>query len=185
MDYINNKDFYAALVERREKLSKLKEGEELPLSDYIGNCIYQLCNRIGFMPSYINYSFKQEMIGDALENCIRVIDKFDPDKETKSPDGKFSNKKNPFGYFTQIAIWAFWRRIDKEKEQAAVRAMLIRELPREDMYDFDEESKTHYNFADKIADQYYFDLDSYEKKLDKKKPKIKSKTSLELFMEEN
>lgn len=54
------------------------------------------------------------MIGDAIENCLRYIHNFDPDKS-----------KNPFAYFTQIMSFAFIRRIDKEKKQSYIKYKAI------------------------------------------------------------
>ena len=49
--------------------------------------------------------FKDDMIGDGIENCITYVDNFDPSKST-----------NPFAYFTQIVYFAFLRRIQKREE---------------------------------------------------------------------
>ncbi len=50
------------------------------------------------------------MIGDAIENCLRYIHNFNPEKSN-----------NPFAYFTQIMYYAFLRRIEKEKKQTYIK----------------------------------------------------------------
>ena len=50
------------------------------------------------------------MIGDAIENCLRYIHNFNPEKSS-----------NPFAYFTQIMYYAFLRRIEKEKKQTYIK----------------------------------------------------------------
>ena len=110
-NYVDKKEFLAALMERYEKI---KTDPDLPISRYLGTCILEICTRASFMPSYINYSYRDEMIGDAIEVSISAIDKF-----------KIEKSENPFGYFTQIAVWAFWRRIEAEKKQQYFKGKLL------------------------------------------------------------
>ena len=105
--YVNNADFLAAIVEMR---AKKKEAEEkgLPkpiVSNYIGECILKIATHLSYKPNFINYSYRDEMISDGIENCLQYIDNFDPTKSN-----------NPFAYFTQIIWYAFLRRIAKEKK---------------------------------------------------------------------
>ena len=110
--YVNNADFLAAIVEMR---AKKKEAEEkgLPkpqVSNYIGECILKIATHLSYKPNFINYSYRDEMISDGIENCLMYFRNFD---DTKS--------KNPFAYFTQIIYFAFLRRIMKEKKQLYVK----------------------------------------------------------------
>lgn len=106
-NYVDNKKFYEAIVEHKKLCRKAKkEGKEEPrLSEYIGECIWKIANHLSFHPWFINYSFKDEMICDGIENCIMYFNNFDPKKY-----------KNPFAYFTQIIYFAFRRRIMKEEK---------------------------------------------------------------------
>jgi len=65
-------------------------------------------------PGFINYPFRDDMVGDAIENCVRYAHNFDSDKYS-----------NPFAYFTQICYYAFIRRIGKEKKQLYVKMKAI------------------------------------------------------------
>lgn len=118
--YVDNEKFQAAMLERRIAVDKAKElGLEKPLvSEYIGECIYEIARHLAFKSNFIGYSYRDEMIGDGIENCLRYIDNYDAYKYFK-----------PFAYFTQINFYAFIRRIGREKKQAAVKAKLIREIP--------------------------------------------------------
>jgi DNA-directed RNA polymerase specialized sigma24 family protein len=58
--------------------------------------------------------YKDDMIGDGIENCVQYIDNFDPAKSS-----------NPFAYFTQIVYYAYLRRISKEKRQMDIKDKLI------------------------------------------------------------
>ena len=65
----------------------------------------KIATHLSYKPNFINYTFREEMISDGVENCLQYIDNFNPDKS-----------KNPFAYFTQIIYFAFLRRIQKEKK---------------------------------------------------------------------
>ena len=117
--YVNNKEFLAAMVDFREQVAKAKsEGKERPpVSQYIGECIMKIAVHLSHKPNFINYSFKEEMISDGIENCLQYIDNFNPEKS-----------QNPFAYFTQIIYYAFLRRIQKEKKQMYPKSKLMGEM---------------------------------------------------------
>ena len=80
----------------------------IPIDDFIGSCILKICKNLIRKKGFIEYSqtHSEDMIGDAIENCILYISSFDPRKSSE-----------PFSYFTQVATWAFVRRIEKEKRE--------------------------------------------------------------------
>jgi hypothetical protein len=106
-NYVDNKKFLEAMTEYRKSVLEAKENEQdrpiVPM--YIASCIMKIATHLSYKPNFINYSFREEMISDGIENCLQYIDNFDPDKSN-----------NPFAYFTQIIYFAFLRRIDKEKK---------------------------------------------------------------------
>lgn len=106
-EYVNNKDFLAALISYKELVEKSKEEDTARprVPNYIGECIMKISTHLARKPNFINYTFKDEMIADGIENCLQYIDNFDPNKSS-----------NPFAYFTQIIWYAFIRRIQKEKQ---------------------------------------------------------------------
>lgn len=111
-NYINNKDFLYALIEYKKTIkdAELENKPKPQITEYIAECLIELSNRFSRYYKFSGYPFRDEMIGDALENCIRVVEKFD---ETIT--------ENPFGYFTQICYNAFLRRIKKEKEYMYIK----------------------------------------------------------------
>ena len=157
-DYVSNKEFLAALIKRRESFV---EGEDKPqISNYLGECIYQICNRLSYKSNFINYSFRDEMVSDALENCINYIDCFNHEKSS-----------NPFAYFTQIAYFAFLRRIDAEKKQAYIKGKILQNSSIEELVDYDDQGNP-VDFMGDIREQYYYNTQEYEDKMAaKKKPK--------------
>jgi len=130
-EYVNNKDFLAALVDFREKVNHAKENE-LPrprVPNYIGECIMKIATHLARKPNFINYTFKDEMISDGIENCLQYIDNFNPDKSN-----------NPFAYFTQIIWFAFLRRIQKEKKLLYVKYKLTEDV---NMMNMTSERQSH------------------------------------------
>ncbi len=110
--YIDNNRFLSEIIEHRKVVAKAKkEGTKPPgVSNYIGQCFLDIANNLSKKPNFANYSFKEEMVGDAVENCIMYATNFDPKKS-----------KNPFAFFTQITFYAFLRRIQKEKKQLYIK----------------------------------------------------------------
>lgn len=113
--YVNNKDFYQALVEYKKKVDDAKEnGLPKPqITNYLGDCFLRIANHLAYKPNFVNYMFKDDMICDGIENCVQYIHNFD------------TNRTNPFAYFTQIVYYAFLRRIAKEKKQLEIKSKII------------------------------------------------------------
>lgn len=116
-NYINKEDLTAALVEY--KAQKEIHGDDLPVPDYICECLFEIANRLSRSSNYIGYSYRQDMIMDGFENCFQKVDNFDVTAETRG------GKPNPFGYFTQICWYAFVRRINKENHQQSIKESFI------------------------------------------------------------
>lgn len=114
-NYINNKDFYDAMVDFKEKVEKAKENnEERPhVTNYIGECFMKIATGLSTKKNFRNYPFIEEMICDGIENSLMYIDNFAPYRTDKAGN---EIKGNPFAYFTQIIYYAFLRRIAKEKK---------------------------------------------------------------------
>ena len=114
--YVNNKELVEAMVGYRNKCAIAKEkGLEPPLiSNYLGDCFLKIATHLSYKPNFVNYMFREDMIGDGIENCVQYIHNFNPEKST-----------NPFAYFTQIIYYAFLRRIQKEKKQLEIKTKII------------------------------------------------------------
>lgn len=148
--YVNNADFLAAIKEYRAKVHEAREaGQEKPLvSNYIGECLLKIATHLSYKPNFINYTFKDEMISDGIENCLMYIDNFDPSKSS-----------NPFAYFTTIIGYAFIRRIQKEKKQTLIKGKIVMEMPFEafDVQEQDEDGTYLNSYLDFIRTQGIFD----------------------------
>ena len=124
--YVDNKKFLQAMIEYRDKCNKAEEkGRKKPeVTNYIGECFLKIANHLSYRPNFINYTYRDDMISDGIENCLQYMNNFNPDKSN-----------NPFAYFTQIIYYAFIRRIQKEKKQMQVKSKLIQNAGVENMMD--------------------------------------------------
>lgn len=107
-DYVNNQELYDALVAyKKKRIESENAGKKKPkIPDYIGEAILKIASRLSYRPNFANYPYREEMVSDAVLNCITYIDNFDPQKST-----------SPFGYLTQICWFSFVRIINKEKRE--------------------------------------------------------------------
>ena len=114
--YVDNKKFLEAMVIHKDKVNSAKENnrKKPDVTNYIGECFLKIANHLSYRPNFINYTYRDDMISDGIENCLQYMNNFDPNKST-----------NPFAYFTQIIYYAFIRRIQKEKKQSLVKQKLI------------------------------------------------------------
>lgn len=165
-NYINNADFLAAIKEYKLKIEEC-EAAGLPkpqIPNYLGECILKIATHLSYKPNFINYSYKDDMILDGIENCINYFDNFDPNKSS-----------NPFAYFTQIIYYAFLRRISKEKKHSYIKNKLIQDMSFDgfDIQEHDEDGQYHNAYVDFMQQNSTFD-DSF---IAKKKVKVKKKKS--------
>lgn len=122
--YVDNKKLYAEMVTYLEAVKESEESDSKRprVPEYIGECLLKISTRLSTKPNFINYTYRDEMISDGIENCINYIGNFNPEKSS-----------NPFAYFTQIIYYAFIRRIQKEKKQVTIKHRLIMDNNYDDM----------------------------------------------------
>ena len=176
--YVNNKEFLEAMTAYKKEVEKAeKQKAEKPrVTNYIGGCFLKIANHLSYRPNFINYTFRDDMISDGIENCLQYLDNFNPKKSN-----------NPFAYFTQIIYYAFIRRIQKEKKQVTIKNRLITESNYDDMTlqpGEDREFKNQFTeFLKKnmSVDEQQKIADDLAKKKKKRKKKTKSST-LDYFL---
>ena len=159
--YIDNKLFlkelmvYGVAVRRAKRL----EQEKPRVPEYIGECFIKIANHLAFKHNFINYTYRDDMILDAIENCLIYVSNFNPKKST-----------NPFAYFTQITYYAFVRRIQKEKRQQNTKYKFIESLDLENVIRQAQDEGTYQNeFIDYLKKQAQ--LAATELAAEKDKPK--------------
>lgn len=119
--YVNNKEFSRAVVEYVEKVNESQSaGDEIPIvPDYIAQCFLKIAEGLSHKPNFIRYTYREEMVMDAVENCLKAITNYNIDTATRT------GNPNAFAYFTQISYYAFLRRLAKEKKQQDIRIKYI------------------------------------------------------------
>ena len=115
--YVNNADFSQAVVQYVTTLNEARDkGQQLPIvPDYIARCFLKIAEGLSHKSNFIRYTYREEMVMDAVENCLKAIENYNLEAATRT------GKPNAFAYFTQISWYAFLRRIAKEKKQQDVK----------------------------------------------------------------
>ncbi len=152
--YVNNNDFSTAVVTYVEKVEKAKE-EKSPVPkvpDYIATCFLRIAEGLSHKANFIRYTYREEMVMDAVENCLKAIGNYNLEAATRT------GKPNAFAYFTQITWYAFLRRITKEKKQQEIKLKYLTKAGVENFVDNElegggvgEQVSTH--FVDTLRDR--------------------------------
>ena len=172
-NYVDNAKLLEQIIIHRAKVLDAQEkGLERPrIPEYIGKCFLDIATKLAHYKRFVAYGYRDEMVSDAIENCVMYFHNFDPKKGTK-----------PFAYFTQVILFAFIRRINKEEKNRYVNYKLLERAVHsidagtfmgDDTSGMLHEPTLYDNVSHWIAD---FERRMREKKLDKKK-RSKKKTT--------
>jgi len=142
--YVDNKKFLAALIDYKTSIDAAKEkNEQIPqVPRYIGECFIKIATHLSYKSNFINYTFKDDMVSDGIENCLTAATKFDPAKSS-----------NPFAYYTQIIYFAFIRRIQKEKKHQATKYKIIENLDLDSIIQNSDDSESSRQLVDYLKKQ--------------------------------
>ena len=115
--YVNNQEFSQAVVSYVGTVREAKEANKpIPVvTDYVATCFLRIAENLSHKSNFIRYTYREEMVMDAVENCLKAIENYDINASTRT------GKPNAFAYFTQIIWYAFLRRISKEKKQQDIK----------------------------------------------------------------
>lgn len=96
--------FYVEPKKFDDEIIKYYDSGEM--SDELANMVSKIANKLSFASNFVNYTYREEMVGDGIVRMFKALmsKKYDREKGT-----------NPFSYFTRIAFNAFRNRIKKEK----------------------------------------------------------------------
>tara|TARA_B100000212_G_scaffold315350_1_gene269483 strand:+ start:3494 stop:4084 length:591 start_codon:yes stop_codon:yes gene_type:complete len=186
--YVNNKQFSQSVVDYVKTVKAAEaEGKDLPVvPDYIAQCFLKIAQGLSHKANFIRYTYREEMVMDAVENCLKAITNYNIDAQTRT------GNPNAFAYFTQICYYAFLRRLAKEKKQQDIKFKYIEKAGIEDFVtQLDSEGSvsdsTTRAFVDQLKDrisvvrQNDATLKEFAKE-EKKKSKPSKPKALELFM---
>ena len=173
--YVNNADFSQAVVDYVTTVRESKENNTARpvVTDYIARCFLKISEGLSHKANFVRYTYREEMVMDAVENCLKAIENYNIDKATRT------GKPNAFAYFTQIAWYAFLRRIEKEKKQQDIKLKYLSESGLELMVaeeiDNDQASRQTQAFVDELRERIDLvkdndkDVKDYSKKVKKRR----------------
>jgi hypothetical protein len=110
----------------------------------LGESINKIANGLSYAPNFINYSYKEDMVGDAIVKMFSAL---------KNQKFKLDSGFSPFSYFTTIAFHAFINRIKKEKKHHEAVNEYREKVYTELMLDPEENGGAHI-YVDPTDDDY-------------------------------
>jgi hypothetical protein len=100
-------EYYVKPAELSAKIVEYyKSGNPDVMDESLATMVSKIANRLSFAPNFINYTYREDMIGDAIVKMFSAL---------RNKKFKIEGDYNPFSYFTKIAFNAFCNRIKKEK----------------------------------------------------------------------
>jgi len=115
-NYVNNKAFHAAMVKwayaRMAARFDCKPEPQLP--NDIATMITKIVRRYASCHKFYRYTWKDEMIGDAIYTCMLYANRYDG-----------FTYDNPFAYFTTVSERAFLKRIKIEQNEINIKAKYL------------------------------------------------------------
>jgi|694.fasta_scaffold65266_2 hypothetical protein len=123
--YVNGKEF-------EEEIRNFYNTDNITIN--LGECINKIANGLSYAPNFINYSYKEEMVGDAIVKMFSAL---------KNKKFKLDSGFSPFSYFTTIAFHAFINRIKKEKKHHKAITEYREKVYNELMHDPNETGGAH------------------------------------------
>ncbi len=106
--YVTNKELLPEIIKFKETwCEEEKKGEP---SEELGRMILLIATRYADKGNFTNYTWKDDMIGDAVLTCLKYIKNFNPEKS-----------QNPFAYITTICRNAFINHIKKQHRHSEIK----------------------------------------------------------------
>ena len=187
--YVNNKEFSLAVVEYVKTVNEAQaSGKTIPnVPNYIAECFLKIAEGLSHKANFIRYTYREEMVMDAVENCLKAITNYNIDAATRT------GNPNAFAYFTQICYYAFLRRLAKEKKQQDIKFKFIERAGIEDFVQYDQiggaaDMSVTRSFVDQLRERIDVvrsndkAISDFAKEEKKKKAPERKKTGIELFM---
>lgn len=186
--YVNNAQFSQAVVDYVKTVEHARKTDiNIPtVPDYVAQCFLRIAEGLSHKANFIRYTYREEMVMDAVENCLKAISNYNLEAATRT------GKPNAFAYFTQITWFAFLRRITKEKKQQEIKINYLTRSGIDSFIDVGTETTatdTATHFVDTLRDRIQRVRSTDEEikaivKKERKKRKVKiADSDLSEFME--
>jgi len=112
MNYITNKELLPVLA---------KYKETGVISEELGQMFYLIARNLSSKSNWASYTWKEDMIQEAVFTCTKYIKNFDSNKS-----------KNPFAYITQICNNSFVAYVKKQKKHSNIKDTCYKEIDKLD-----------------------------------------------------
>lgn len=106
---MKKKKFYVSKDEMMDELRRYKETGII--SEKLGEMFMNIAKRYTSKVSFYRYTYREDMVSDAILRMVSQVDKFNVDHPSA----------NPFAYFTQIAYHQVLLCLKKEKKQRDIK----------------------------------------------------------------
>src|ERR1035437_5361292 len=123
--YLTNSKLLPAVIEAKEK------GK---LSNELAKMLMMLTRKYAQRPCFSGYTYKEDMISEALANLCQNALKFNPEKS-----------KNPFAFYTSCINNSFLQFLNVEKKHRRIRDQLLIDMGENPSYNFAEEYRSQQN----------------------------------------
>lgn len=167
--YIKKEELQQALIDYKQaSIEAEQNGLPVPrVPEYIGDCFVKIATKMSYRPNFIGYTFKEEMVSDAIENCLMYFRNYNTEKYS-----------NPFGYFSKIVWQAFLRRIAKEKRELAKKYKYIENM---DITDIVTQEHDNGQFTNQFVEFLKNELDfvDIDKRIISTRKQVKESDTLE------
>jgi hypothetical protein len=159
--YIDNNRMYAEYKEWKIKYNEaIEAGIEKPeIPRYLADSILLICNRLSNRYNFVGYSYRDEMVADAVLECVKYFHCFNPDLSS-----------SVFSYFTKVAFQAFVGRINKEHKQSYIKGKIVQSIDISEIVNLASDDSID-GVVDVARMGYMTDTAAFEKKLERKRKK--------------
>lgn len=148
--YVDNARLSKELV---EWLEVIKTKKDAPMPNYVAESILRIATGRSKASKFRDYSYIQDMIGDAVLNILLYIKNFDYTTQTRT------GKINAYGYIYRACDNFFMQRLLKEKHQQAIKYMVMTGMDKAEF--LDEFSNNQYDvesvYENMIGKSYEYD----------------------------
>jgi DNA-directed RNA polymerase specialized sigma24 family protein len=96
-----------------------------PMPEELGEAFLIIAKNLSNKSNFIGYTWKDEMIAEAVFTCVKYFRNFDPDKSS-----------NPFAYITRICYHSFVNSIKKNNKHGQIKQELYDSKDRVDHHSF-------------------------------------------------
>ena len=126
------------------------------LSDDLAKMLMMLTRKYAQRPCFSGYTYKEDMISEALANLCQNALKFNPEKS-----------KNPFAFYTSCINNSFLQFLNVEKKHRRIRDQLLIDMGENPSYNFAEEHKTQQ------GGEFNSELNELKNQIDEAKIRVK------------